>query len=283
MLLIDLNQVMIANLMQSIGSNPKAKLDENLIRHMILNSLRSYSKQFRGKYGEIVVACDSKNHWRKGVFPYYKMHRKRDRDKSDFDWYLIFETINKIREELKLFFPYRVVEVDGAEADDIIATLVAQRHKSEEILILSSDKDFVQLQKYPNVTQYSPILKRFIKTENPIEYVKEHIIKGDRSDGIPNFLSSDNVFITGERQKNISKKKLAEWIKSDPEDFCTTELMLRNYNRNQMLVDLDKIPLEVSNQIINTFINTPKGSKRKLLDYMIEKGLSNLIDHLDEF
>ena len=281
-ILIDLNQVLISNLMVQLGSN-KTKPDEDIIRHMVLNSLRSYAKQFRSKYGEIVVACDSKKYWRRDVFPFYKAHRKNDREKSGLDWNLIFQSLNKIREELKENFPYKVLEVEGAEADDIIAVLSGRLSAHEEILILSSDKDFVQLQKYPNVTQYSPILKRFIKTENAAEYVKEHILRGDRGDGIPNFLSPDNTFVVGDRQKVINKKKLCEWIQNNPEDFCTTDLMLRGYKRNQMLVDLDYIPETLKEQIVAAFDKPKTGNRQKMLNYFIEKRLKNLLDVLDEF
>ena len=283
MILIDLNQVLISNLMQQIGGNPNVKLDEALIRHMVLNSLRSYAKQFKSEYGEIVIACDSKKYWRRDVFPFYKAHRKSDREKSAFDWHLIFETLNKIRDELKENFPYKVLEVEGAEADDIIAVLSARISPSEDILILSSDKDFVQLQKYPNVAQYSPILKRFVKTENPAEYIKEHIIRGDRGDGIPNFLSPDNVFVLGERQKVISKKKLQEWINTNAEDFCTTDAMLRGYKRNQMLVDLDFIPETIKEQIVDAFGQPKTGNRQKMLNYFISNRLKNLLEVIDEF
>jgi 5'-3' exonuclease len=283
MILIDLNQVLISNLMQQIGGNPNVKLDEALIRHMVLNSLRSYARQFKGKYGEIVVACDSKKYWRREVFPFYKAHRKTDREKSAFDWHLIFETLNKIRDELKENFPYKVLEVEGAEADDIIAVLAGRMSPTEDILILSSDKDFVQLQKYPNVAQYSPILKRFVKTENPQEYIKEHIIRGDRGDGIPNFLSPDNVFVLGDRQKVISKKKLQEWINSRAEDFCTTDTMLRGYKRNQMLVDLDFVPEPIKEQIVLAYDKPKQGSRQKMLNYFIANRLKNLLEVIDEF
>jgi 5'-3' exonuclease len=269
--------------MQQIGSNPKVKLDEGLIRHMVLNSLRSYSKQFRSKYGEIVIACDSKKYWRRDVFPFYKAHRKKDREKSEFDWHLIFETLNKIRDELKANFPYRVIEVEGAEADDVIGVITARSALDQDILILSSDKDFVQLQKYPNVSQYSPILKRFVKTEDPHQYIREHIIRGDKGDGIPNFLSPDNTFVIGERQKVISKKKLSEWIDADPKEFCTTDIMLRGYKRNQMLVDLDYIPEEIKTQITMVFEDTKPANKQKMLTYFIENRLKNLIEVIDEF
>lgn len=282
-ILIDLNQVLISNLMQQINSNPKEKLDENLIRHMVLNSLRSYIRQFKSKYGEIIIACDSKKYWRRDVFAFYKSNRKKDREKSDFDWHLIFETLNKVRDELKENFPYKVIDVEGAEADDIIGVLAPRLASNGEVLILSSDKDFVQLQKYDNVIQYSPILKKFVQVDNPAQYVKEHIIKGDRGDGIPNFLSPDNTFALGERQKTINKTKLEEWINKSPEEFCTTEVMLRGYKRNQMLVDLDFIPETIKSAIVSSYENTKFGNKQKMLNYFIDKKLRNLIECLDEF
>jgi 5'-3' exonuclease len=281
-ILIDLNQVLISNLMMQIGPN-KTNLDENLIRHMVLNSLRSYTRQFKTKYGDIIIACDSKKYWRRDIFPFYKAHRKTDREKSGMDWHLIFQTLNKIRDELKENFPYKVIDVEGAEADDVIGILAARMSAHEEILILSSDKDFMQLQKYPNVVQYSPILKRFIKTDNPSEYIKEHIIRGDRGDGIPNFLSPDNTFVAGERQKVINKKKLTEWINGDPTKFCITDNMLRNYKRNQMLVDLDYIPDDISKKIVEAYDRPKTGNRQKMLNYFIENRLKNLIECLDEF
>lgn len=283
MILVDMNQVMIASVMQQINSNPKMHLDEGLIRHMVLNSLRSYVKQFKDKYGDIIICCDSKKYWRRDVFPLYKANRKKARDESGHDWTLIFETLNKVRDELKENFPYKVIEVEGAEADDIIAVLAGRLAASEEVLILSSDKDFVQLQKYPNVTQYSPILKRFVKTDDPLLYVKEHIIKGDRGDGIPNFLSADNVFALGERQKVINSKKLEEWLRKKPEEFCTNDNMLRGYKRNQMLVDLDYVPESIKTNIVETFENVKVPNRQKLMTYFMEKRLKNLFEVITEF
>lgn len=283
MIIIDLNQVLISNLMQQVNSHPSLKLDENLIRHMVLNSLRSYVKQFRQKYGEVVIACDSRKYWRKDVFPFYKANRKKDRDASVHDWTLIFESLNKIRDELATYAPYKVLNIEGAEADDIIAVLTARVSANEDVLILSSDKDFMQLQKYPNVTQYSPILKRFIKTDDPHSYIKEHIIRGDKGDGIPNFLSPDNTFATGERQKVINSKKLAVWLTQAPEEFCVNDTMLRGFKRNQMLVDMDYIPENIREQIITAYDTAQVGSKQKLMTYFIEKRLTNLLEGLQDF
>jgi 5'-3' exonuclease len=283
MILVDLNQVLISNLMIQINSNPKTKIEEDLVRHIVLNSLRSYSKQFKSKYGKLVICCDSRKYWRRDVFPFYKSHRKKDRDKSDFDWGLIFDTLNKIRDELKTSFPYKVIEVESAEADDVIAVLAARFSPHEEILILSSDKDFVQLQKYDGVQQYSPILKRFIRTEDPKMFVKEHIIRGDRGDGVPNFLSSDSSIASGERQKSINNKKLKEWLKDSPSNFCETDVMKHGWSRNQLLVDFDHIPVSLQEQIVNAYDNTKASTRNDLLNYLIEKRMRNLLETLDEF
>lgn len=282
-ILVDLNQVCISNIMMQIKNHRTSELDENLIRHMVLNSLRSYRKQFRNTYGELIICCDSDRYWRKSFFPFYKSHRKRDREVSAFDWGMIFDSLDKIRRELKEHFPYKVINVSGAEADDVIASLTPYlSERGEKVLILSSDKDFGQLQKYPNVDQYSPILKKFIKIDEPSIFTKEHILSGDRGDGIPNFLSSDNVFVVGERQKPLAKKKLTEWLFLEPKDFCTTE-MLRGYKRNQTLIDFDYIPNEIRSSIIHEYETVESGKRKDLLNYFISKRLQNLTEVAGDF
>ena len=208
MILLDLNQVMIANIMMQPGA--VNNIEENLIRHMVLNSIRMYNVKFKDEYGEMVICADDRKYWRRDVFPYYKASRKKDREASPFDWNLIFETLNKIRDELRDTFPYRVLQVDKTEADDIIGTLCHKHgvqlmnETTEKILILSSDKDFMQLQKFANVEQFSPAAKKFLKTNEPEKFLREHIIKGDRDDGIPNILSSDDTFVTDKRQKPVT-------------------------------------------------------------------------------
>ena len=243
-ILIDFNQTLISNLMSQISSNPTAELSEDLIRHMVLTSILSYKRKFSDKYGKMVFCTDDKKYWRKEFFPYYKANRKKMRDASKHDWNLIFNTLNKIRDEIADRFPYTVIRVEGAEADDVIATMCKYSQTNmltqqgfdeikEPILILSGDKDFLQLQKYPNVHQYSPILKKFLVEKEPQKYLLEHILTGDSGDGIPNFLSNDAVFVTdGQRQKPIRKEKLAEWVSAENPELLFDETMLRNFKRN---------------------------------------------------
>lgn len=296
MILIDMNQVMISNLMSQIGSNPNAELSESLIRHMVLSSVLAYKKKFSEQYGELVFCADDKRYWRKEVFPYYKANRKKARDSSKFDWSLIFTTLNKIRDEIRNVFPYIVVQVDGAEADDIIGTLTKYSQTNElsstisldpdpqPVLIISADKDFAQLQKYSNVEQFSPIQKRFLKTDNPEKTLFEHILTGDSGDGIPNFLSNDSVFVTeGLRQKPLRKEKLEQWISMrDPDKFCD-DTMLRNFKRNEQLINLEYTPKAIQEKIIECYKKGPIGNKKHLLNYFIENKLKFLLDSISEF
>lgn len=287
MILVDLNQVMISNLMMQIGSK-KASVEEDLVRHMVLNSLRLYRKKFGEKYGELVICCDDKNYWRRDFFPYYKAHRKKDRAESGLDWHMIFEVLNGIRDDLKEKFPYKVIQVDRAEADDVIASLCHEygdlgvTNGSDPILILSSDKDFVQLQKYANVEQYSPMQKKFINCSNPARYIHEHILRGDRGDGVPNFLSADDVFVIGKRQKPLSTKKIDAWNGMSPNDFCSDE-MLRGYKRNQQLVDLDFVPDHIQEEVIDIFDNYKLNGRDKMFNYFVQKRLKNLMEVIQEF
>ncbi len=282
MIIVDLSQVMLSNIMMQIGNHSNSQIDENMVRHMVLNSLRSYKSKFSHEYGEIIIACDNKNYWRRKLFPYYKANRKKNQEASDFDWKALFECLNKIREELKTFFAYRVIDIESAEADDIIATLCKHYGDFQKILILSGDKDFIQLQRYMMVEQYDPVRKKKLTHNNPELFLKEHIIKGDAGDGIPNFLSSDNCFVIGERQKPITAKRLEEWLPKDPINFCN-ELMLRNYKRNEQLIDLSKIPDEISKAVLESFeIQNGKESKN-LMEYFIQNKLKNLMENIGDF
>jgi hypothetical protein len=283
MIIVDLSQVMISNLMVQLGNHTNTELEEDLLRHMILNSIRSYNMKFKNEFGEMIIACDAGNNWRREIFPYYKANRRKNREKSELNWAQIFDTLNKVREELKEYFPYRVVQVDGAEADDIIGTLVQKYGNTmEKILILSGDKDFVQLQRYNNVRQYDPVQKKWRTTNDPDRFIREHIMRGDTGDGVPNFLSADNTFVVGARQKPISQKKIDAWIALDPREFCD-ENMLRGYMRNQQLVDLDFIPENLRDRIEVEYEAQAGKGRSKLFNYFIEKRLKNLLESINEF
>jgi len=280
MILVDLNQVLLAGLMAQIA-NQKGKLDEHLIRHMVLNIIRNHVKNFKAEYGEVVLCCDNRKYWRKEFFPFYKANRKKNRDKSDLDWHLIFDMLAKFKQELKDNFPYKVLDVEGAEADDIIGTLVPRQSAHEKVLILSSDGDFLQLQNYPNVKQYNPSQKKFVKSENPLLELKEKIIRGDKGDGIPNIFSPGDCFVRDLRQKPITQKILDKYLNESP-DKWNDESALTGFSRNETLIDLKFIPSDIKTKIINTYEETTP-AKGKLLNYFIEHKLKNLMEVIEEF
>lgn len=283
MILVDFNQVCISNFMMQVGNHTNLKIEEDLVRHMVLNTLRMVHTKFKDEYGEMVLCADSKKYWRKDIFPYYKANRKKDRESSDVDWNALFKLLNQLRDEIKENFPYKVLVVIGAEADDIIGTLVKHNADNglgrEPILIVSSDKDFMQLQKYSNVHQWSPKHKTFLKTPDPKAYVFEHILKGDRGDGIPNFLSPDDTFVTDKRQKPLTSKKI-ETIKIQG---IVDPMAERGFNRNQHLIDLDFIPVDLQQNILKEYNETEPKPRALLLNYFVKHKLKNLTESIGDF
>ena len=280
---------MISNLMVQINGRNAVELSEDLVRHMVLNSLRGINKKFRKDYGELVIASDGKHSWRKQIFPNYKANRKKNREKSGHDWETIFDVINRIKCELIEFMPYKLLELETAEADDVIAVLIRKMEKivgpnhAKKILIVSGDKDFIQLHN-ENVKQYNPILNKYVgKDETPSIYIKEHILKGDRSDGVPNILSDDNVFVEGRRQRPLSKKKINELICAGFLYTALNDEERKNYDRNQKLIDLTYIPQELEEKIKSEFDNIKVATRDKILNYFISRKLKTLIEVIDEF
>ena len=287
MILVDMSQISLASMMMHLNMNKTTKPDEAMVRHMILNSLRMYRSRFKEEYGELVLCFDSRHYWRRDHFPNYKAGRKKSRESSNLDWDAIFGCLNEIKQELKDYFPYKHIEVYGAEADDIIAALCLElEYDNGKTLILSGDKDFIQLHRFTNVSQYSPITKKMINGFDPYHYLDEHILKGDTSDGVPNVLSPDNTFVDGIRQKPLSKKKIAEWT---GEILVPVEMAIpdgevkRNFQRNQQLIDLSKTPKEIFLACLKEYQDSPEGDRSKLLNYFTKKRLKNLTESIGEF
>lgn len=286
MILLDFQPVLISNLMASIGKDRSVEVDEGLLRHMVLNTIRSYMQAYKRDWGELVVCCDTRHSWRKNAFPYYKANRKKARDESIIDWPAVFAGFDVIKSELKANFPYRVVEVEGAEADDIIGVLARTFGQSEKVLILSKDHDFIQLQGLVsvfgdhNVYQIDPIKKSYITHPDPVKYLKEHIIRGDGGDGVPNILNSDSCLVEGVRQMAMTAKRLELFM--DKEFGSQSDTPTRNYYRNQELIDLTFTPPEID-AAIHVAYAAEANKTGRVYDYMVEKRLRNLLESVNEF
>ena len=292
-LIVDYNQIIIANIYVGINTFGQDEITFDMVRHLFLNNLLALKKKF-SKYDEVILACDGKNSWRREVFPYYKAKRKEARAESPLDWAMIFEHINRLREELKEFFPYRVIHVDSAEGDDCIATIVKYLQANEliqngleestqDIMIVSSDNDFVQLQKFPNVDQYASVTKKFVRSNDPENFLLEHIIKaGD--DGIPNILSDDDTFVDPDKKQVMMTAKRFAAVKEAITNQDWNNPLLTNYKRNKVLIDLiNEIPESVSTQIVEQYISQANKDRSKMLGYFVSNRLKNLMSDINNF
>jgi len=281
MIIVDYSQIALASIIVQRIDDP------DLIRHICLNTLRMYNKKYREEYGQMVLACDGFNSWRKQFFPEYKGNRKKKRSASELDWNLIFTTLNDLREDIKNNFPWKVIHLEECEADDIIATLTMQTQEfglHEPVMIISSDKDFIQLQKFNNVKQFSLATKKLVTDPNPRLYKWNHICRGDSGDGVPNVLSPDDTFITEQHQNQLRQAKIDEWAENiDNLRECMGDDVYRNFQRNQTLIDFDYIPEEIQKTVINTFNETKPAPNMKVLNYLVKNRLKNLIECTEEF
>ena len=276
MILIDFTQTIIAGLMAQLKMND-GEIHEDMLRHMILNSVRNYNKRYSEDYGEIVLCTDASNPWRREYFPQYKANRKKSREASDMDWKLIFDTLQKVKDEIRENFPYHYLYVDRCEADDIIAVLT--KHAKEPVLIVSGDKDFQQLQKYDYVRQWSPNLNKEIDCEDAQMFLEEHILKGDKSDGIPNILSNDDCLDLGIRQTPLRKPVLEKYLRISIEN---DDKYYRNYLRNQTLIDFEMIPQKIEDAILSEYQDV-EPVKGKVFDYLRHHRLNQLLDNIGDF
>lgn len=289
MILIDFSQICLATYFKN--QKMLESQDDDLFKHLILNSIRSYVHKYKRKYASnkssnIAIAVDASNGWRKDVFPHYKAARKKDKDSDDNDWEWIFSVINSLTEEMNSFFPYKVIKIDKAEADDVIGTLTKHAAKNDEpTLIISSDGDFKQLHKHSNVAQYSPMQKKFIEVSNAELELREKIFRGDSGDGIPNFASPDRTFVDGMRQKPIRKKDMEVWLNQPVEvtlDNLDDEYRI-GFERNKKLIDLEETPDWLAEQIMECYNREHEGSKNTMLTFFVERNMGELAKSLDEF
>tara|TARA_A200000159_G_C7294705_1_gene327318 strand:+ start:69 stop:923 length:855 start_codon:yes stop_codon:yes gene_type:complete len=284
MVIVDFNGLAIGSIMGQLQRGEE--LSENLVKHIILNNLRVYRNKYKeADHGKMVIACDSYS-WRKEVFPEYKAQRKANRSKDKHDWQQIFDLIESTLQDLRENFPYAVIKIDSAEADDIIGALTVEMSDfgGEDVVIISADKDFIQLQQYGHVIQWSPMFNKMIKEDNPRRYLFEHLLKGDAGDGVPNANSHDDVFVTAARQTPMTKKAIDKyWDNRDDLEMIMKPNVFRNFMRNVQMIDLTNTPDGIREAAINTYKNYKYPSRQNILTYLIENRMKMLIDSAGEF
>ena len=283
MILIDYNGVAVGTFLSQKGN----MVEEGLLRVMILNQIRMYRKKYLKEYGEVVVVADGGGNFRKEIYPYYKWRRSEGRDESKIDWDEAFRIIHMIFEEIGENFPYKTIKQWGCEADDTIARIAFETQefgKHENVMIISGDNDFIQLQKMSNVKQFSPITKKLVTTDDPHRWTMEKIFKGCGSDAVPNILSPDNAIAEGIRQKPMTKKRMDDWYNSEDPKMGMDEETYKNFCRNKKLVDLTETPQSIKDEIINTYeAQDPWKNKSKVFPYLVKKRCRLLVENVQEF
>jgi len=282
---------MKANMMMQIS---QGVFGEREFRELTFKSIRRYNKDHREKYGEIFICCDSKLNWRKLSFPQYKFKRKLDRDASDIDWTEAFRIFDLTLKNIYEYLPYKVISVTMAEADDIIGVLSRYMinkegklvPRNEPVLIVSGDKDFRALQELDHVDQFCPREKKFLIEENPTEYLKDLILSGDKSDGVPNVLSPDDVFSDeNKRQTTLTKKRrleLTELMESGR--FAEIDPTIQQQIiRNRTMIDLRNTPKDIIVQILKQSLYPVRGNMQKTFNFLISSGINSLLDDIEGF
>lgn len=302
MILVDYSGIAMAAIFADSGFQQAAKNpsqeSKDLLKHMILNSIRSHQHKNRSKYGQLVICADGQQNWRRDVFPEYKAARRKGKNESPVDWSFVYEVLGETLNDFRDNFPYPILHHPKAEGDDCIAiaTAYAKKHmvksvglfeESEPILIIASDKDYLQLQKLGGVDQYSPMKKGMLKSSDPTRDLMEKILCGDAGDGVPNILSDDDTFIVeGKRQKPFKKSRIEEFLKaSDPEKACQSQTELRNFQRNRQVISFDYIPEYISVDVIEQLkpqLNK-KPNRMAIMNYLVTNRMKELLKVVDQF
>lgn len=269
---------------------------ENLIRHVVISTIKGLKQKFYREYGsEVIIACDSGPYWRHDVFEHYKANRKKDKSDSYIPWKLVRKYMDAIQHDLYTHFPYKVISVNGAEADDIIAVMVqdiATRPQEgllddgpSKVLIVSRDKDMSQLLTHNNIRQYNPVDKKFVQLEmSPKMYLRSLILTGDSGDGVPNVFSPADSFVSGIRQKPATAKKMQPFLEADNMLHATEDEDIRKrIIENTQLIALSRIPKKLREKIIQVYEDKPNGNQLSVLKYLASKGMKQMIGDIDDF
>ena len=285
MILIDTSQLILSEAAVEYIHTPE-RYNKSSLQKSVIKKIINVLKQYKRTFGGVVLCVDYPfKSWRHGIFEHYKFTRKAHKETMDFDWDKYFTYYNDILESFRANLPVKIIMCQGAEGDDVIATLTKHFHTRENILIWSSDRDFLQLQKYNNVQQYSYKKKEMLRVDDPVMSLNEKIVQGDKGDGIPNCLSNDKVFVNGERQKRITDKVKFALLENGkpPEQNAPNREILENLERNRKLIDFDCIPIELDKSIIecyNTYIPPKKSNFQK---FLLSNGLMDMINMIKLF
>jgi len=251
-------------LREETGKEELLKEDMGFFYHIFLNKINYLIMN----YGPLILCHEGKHStkWRRDIYNGYKANR--DERKEQEEYKVLLETF-PILEELLNNYPVKQIKVDGMEADDVIyaiATYECKTNPDEEIEIISTDKDLIQIKNHcSNVEIFNPI--RSVHYESNENIVYEKAICGDSSDNIPGLHRVGiKTFEKMLNDKELWNKKMANGNKEIFETFVK-------------IVDLSKFPKEKHEEAIALYKATDynKFEPNNIEYFLYENKLEDLL------
>lgn len=222
----------------------------------------------------VVLCQEGKRNWRFDVFDQYKSHRKEEKAKAKMDYEAYYPMFDDFCDKLKQYLPniYQL-KVERAEGDDIIAVLTKNFTEKNDVICVSTDRDFYQLYKFNGYKQYNPIKRNYVQVLDPERYLLEKIVVGDKGDGVPHVKSRVSV----KTAATIVENGLEEWIKK--------EKVQKEYERNKTLIDFECIPADVQHAIMLEFKKSRFApmAKRDFSEFINAIGCGELLFECQEY
>lgn len=274
---IDFSSLAISAAKAYTAQEKLPSVSTNMLRHLILNSILKVRRKFKAEYPELVIACDADHYWRKDEFKFYKAHRTAIKEADEFDWDAFNISFDIITEEIKQIFPYKVLMVDGCEADDIIGILA--KKLSHSMLVYAKDGDYHQTLKNPNVKLFNPYTQAFVERGDVKLLLEEKICRGDRGDGIPGIWSVENSFVDKIRQKPATQKKIDEFLKMYHECTNLESEEFKRFKENKKMIDFDSIPQKYFDEVLKSYHETVINlnvNKMKIFTYLSQHELAQI-------
>lgn len=271
---------------------------ENILRHAIINSFTTLKKRFGAEYGELIIAVDGKKNFRKDIYEHYKAGRAEARKKSDIPWNIVFDIVHRLVDEAKENWPWAVIEVDRAEADDVMFVLVEDiaNHNTqsvgvmdddepEKVLLDTRDQDMFQIHR-PGLRQWDSRDRKFITLPSGMTaeaFRKDLIIRGDTTDGVENVFTPLGTLITpGVRQTACIAKRMNSVLQFENIfDYDLDPVIKERIKMNHQLVSSQGIPLDVRDEIVSKYKNRTINKKMKMLQYLQKHRCIRLIDEIN--
>lgn len=258
---------------------PSNKVFMDKMSELFPKNILDLAKKLKIPEGNIIIAEDCRlvNNWRVKIFPQYKEHRTKTREKTGWCGgpafsHILSEVLPKMLKETDA----KLLSHPKAEADDIISQIIIQSRKhakeASKFYIVASDMDYFQL--LNGDTQLIDMKGNSKSTKmkyKPEEHLMEKILSGDKSDNIP-ACRFNKVWVSHlvppKPKTNVTKqgfiscnKKILNYYRSNPKqlelDIAHVEQnrdqYIKDCQQNRTLIDFNYIPTDICKAIWTSY------------------------------